>query len=113
MSRREISLDFDSVHGRSDDESVKFHPVDALIARDQDLTVRYTIGKRFHPKTGDWIGLFQLSRCNRDTHLYVGFCWARKQANWKDRPLERAVEFKISEFGIEVGFRFAVGVNFD
>lgn len=94
MAKCEVSLDVD--------ESVRFHPIDAQVARGQDVTVRYTVGERFRPKSGDWIGLFRVNGSGRTEHEYIGFCWARKYSSWKEGPLDRNVDFRISDFKIPV-----------
>lgn len=95
MAKCEVSLDVDK-------ESISFHPVDAQVARDKDVTIRYTVGERFRPTSGDWIGLFRVNKSSRTGHEYIGFCWASKYSSGKEGPLERTVDFRISDFKIPV-----------
>lgn len=100
-NKQSVLVDIGSVQSKNL-KLVTFNPIGELIPIDENLTLRYKIVKSFHPKSGDWIGLFQVSHNNAEKYLYIGFHWAQKHPYDKKKLLERMVHFRINEFNIPV-----------
>jgi len=100
-NKQSVLVDIGSVQSRNL-KLVSFNPIGELIPLEENLALRYQISKSFHPKSGDWIGLFQVSHNSADKYLYIGFHWAQKHPYDKKKPLERLVHFRINEFNMPV-----------
>lgn len=100
-NKHPVLVDIGSVQSKNL-KLVTFNPIGELIPLDENLTLRYRISKSFHPKSGDWIGLFQVSHDSTEKYMYIGFHWAQKHPYEKKKPLERLVHVRINEFSIPV-----------
>ena len=83
---------------------VEFVDIPESYTLDEDIVVSYRVLKTFRPKSGDWVGLFQCSKTDPDTYVFVTFKWAQKNPEFKEKPLDRRIVFNVEDLNVSSCF---------